>query len=392
MSPKSLSFLLTSYAVFIYCFIKGWFSRYQFGLIAITLGTLGFLFAYLFIAIANNAEDFGMAFDQFKLFLITWVVAVVSLFLVSERTLTASAFLRGVIFLNCTFSTLKIGAVTLHMLGIIKLWRLMELSGIRFMSLGVTESFSRFQTSVDIITPYLIFFVLQSETFGLKFSKKFIYFFITISILSIILSFSRFLMAVAFAAFFFYWISVNIPKMVRAVLLAILLMMGGVASVGIDNAEKAFHMRFTSLSNYQSDDTRAVQVNALMKEHDNHPLLGTGLGGSPKDYYRDDKLTHSFEVQWVAFLMQFGVIGIALLLMPVIYTCSAILTTPLNVTKWGLFCMFGIWILSGFTNPYLISLASGIIYAVFVVAGDILGKKWSTPAVSDEDFSPLKNT
>lgn len=392
MSPKSLSFLMTAYAIFIYFFIKGQFSQYQYRLVALTTMALGALFSYLFITIANDPEAFSMGLDQFKLFLITWVVAIVSLFLIDDKALTGATFLKGVIFFNGAFATLKVFAVALHMLGIIKLWKLMELSGIRFMSLGVTESFSRLQTSVDIVTPYLIFFVLQREAFGLKIGKKFTYFFIAVSILSIILSFSRFLMAVAFASFFFYWISINIPRMARVLLVGVMVVMGAVASIGIDNAEKAFHMRFTSLSNYQSDATRLEQIEALMKEHDAYPLLGLGLGGSAKNYFRDNKLTHSYEVQWVAFLMQFGILGLMLLAMPVIYICFAIMTTPLNVIKLGLFCLFGIWILSGFTNPYMISLTSGIVYAVFIVGGDTLGKKWSTPASIEAESNPLKNT
>lgn len=348
------------------------------------------LFAYLFYAMALEPDAFAPAFDQFKLFIITWVVAIVSLYLIDEGALTRSGFLRLVVYLNCAFSTIKIAAVALHIAGIIKLLKFMELTGLRFMSLSITENVFRLQTSVDIVTPYIIFLVLQSDALGLKFSKKFKVFFIFISILSLILSFSRFLMAVAFMAFFFYWLSISIPKMVRALLAAILLLFGGVSVIGFDAAEKAFHLRFTSFGNYQSDETRREQIEALMKEHDEHQLLGKGLGGSAKNYFRDNSLTYSYEVQWVGFLMQFGAIGILLLFVPLFLITYAILTPPIDTVKVGLFCMFGIWILSGFTNPYMISLTSGIVYAFFTVAGDQLSRKCKTPLPSAP--MPLKNT
>lgn len=389
-SPKSLSFLITSSAIFLYFLIKRRISTYQFSLISFTFLAFAVLSTYLFVAVAQDVDSFSVGMDQFKLFIITWVVAAIALFLISDRALTGSGFLKAVIYFNCAFSTMKVVGVILHLTGVIKLWKLMELSGIRFMSMSVTDNFSRLQTSVDIVTPYLLFFVLQNNLFGLKLNNKFRVFFIIVSLLSICLSFSRFLLAVACAAFFFYWISLNIPKMMRALLIGCLFVIASVAMVGIDTAESVFHTRFTSISNYRSDETRQVQIEALMAEHDNHQLLGKGLGGTANGYLRDSTLTHLYEVQWVAFLMQFGGLGIFLLMAPLAYICMVILTTPLDIVKIELFCMFGIWILSGFTNPYMISLTSGIVYACFIVAGDILGKKWSTPVPSAA--IPLKNT
>lgn len=392
MSPKSLSFLLTSMTIFGYFFLYGRFSNYQYRLISFTSVTLAILFSYLFLAMAYDQLSFPMALDQFKLFVITWVFAVVTLYLISDGALKGSTFLRAAILFNCAFSSIKVFAVIFHVLGLIKLWDLMKLTGMRFMSLHVTDSFARLQTSVDIVTPYFIYFVLLNQLFGLGFKKTFRGYYLVISILSVVLSFSRFLLAVAIVSFFLYWLMLNIPKMTKAFIIAILMMIGMIGMVGMDTAEKAFHMRFTSLSNYQSDATRHEQVEALLADHDQYQLIGKGLGGSASNYLRDDSLTHSYEVQWVAFLMQLGVLGIMLLFIPVCYICSTILTTPIDSSKIGLFCLFGIWLLSGFTNPYLISLTSGIVYACFIVAGDILGKKWRTPEVASTELIPLKNT
>jgi hypothetical protein len=389
LSPKSLAFLITSVCVLIFFFVKGRFSKYQYQLIGGTFCAFSLLLLYLFIAIAYDPAHFTDAFDQFKLFVITWVVAIVSLYLVDTGVLTRERFLRTIIYLNCAFSVLKVTAVILHIFSIIKLFRFMELTGLRFMTLNLGNSVVRLQTSVDIVTPFLIFLVLQSDAFGLKFSKKFRLFFVFISLISLVLSFSRFLMGVALVAFFFYWISLSLPKMVRGALVAILFLMGAISAIGIDAAEKAFNLRFTSLNNFQSDETRLEQIEALMNEHDKYPFMGNGLGGAANNYLRDEDIPYSYEVQWVGFLMQFGAIGVLLLLAPLAFISMAILAPPLDLIKLGWFGMFGIWLLSGFTNPYMISLTSGIIYACFAIAGDKLGEKCSTPLPAP---IPLRNT
>ena len=78
------------------------------------------------------------------------------------------------------------------------------------------------------------------------------------------------------------------------------------AVIGPDNVAEMIEKRFFSNETAVSDQTRIIQIKALMREYDQFPLLGKGLGGYTKESIRDEKLMHSYEVQWAAFLMQFG--------------------------------------------------------------------------------------
>lgn len=384
MSPKSLSFLTTSYLILLYFFYKNRFTYYQYKLIGFTFLALSALLLWLFIGTANQFETgFSAAFDQFKIFFITIIFTVVTLYMISELIISRESFLKAVIWTNLFYSIIKICGVTLHFIGFLKLITLMEKMGIRVMSMHITEGISRLQTSVDIITPFLIYFVLQSTRLNLNFGKVFKCFFILVSILSIMLSFSRFLLAVAFVGIFFYWLTLSASRFVKGLLFCFILTFTAVSYIGIDQTIKIIKLRFDSRDSFASDQVRTEQIEALMREYDSYPLLGKGLGGNAPAYLRDGEITHSYEVQWVSFLMQFGAIGFILLLIPTGFIGIRFLQPPVSRINIGFFFLFVIWMLSGFTNPYMISLTSGIVYSTFIVAADLLGKK--------KDLEPLRN-
>jgi len=384
-SPKSLSFLTTCYLVFLYFFYKKRFTAYQYKLMGFTLISVSFLLIWLTIGtIYQFGDGWHAAFDQFKIFVITLVFTVVTLYIVSEGIVKGETVIKGVVYINLAYSIIKICGVTLQFLGMLKLVTLVEATGIRIMSMEITDGISRFQTSVDIITPFLIFFVLQSKKLNLGFGRLFRIFFISVSTLSIILSFSRFLMFVGFLSAFLYWLTLSLPRLTRGLALCALLMWGAVMMVGVDETSKIIARRFDSQGNYMSDQIREEQVQALMVEYDSHQILGKGLGSSAPNYLRDGEVTHSYEVQWVAFLMQFGVVGLLFVLVPVIFITCQFLTKPLTRVNIAFIVLFLMWLLSGFTNPYLISLTSGIVYSIFLLAADMLSTN-RTPI-------PLKKT
>jgi hypothetical protein len=141
-----------------------------------------------------------------------------------------------------------------------------------------------------------------------------------------------------------------------------------VLAAGPSRVYKVIELRFFSEQSSKSDETRNSQVKSLIKEFEEVPFLGKGLGGHTEEGIRDNKLKHSYEVQWVAFLMQFGIIGISLIISALLLILWPMASPPFTVEKGSLLCMFLLWVLAGFTNPFLISLTSGLIYAIFLTA------------------------
>lgn len=374
-APKSVTFIGAFTFTWLYFLFKKNHRLSQVKLMGFTFAFASFLLLWLFLGITQDPSSIDGTKDQFKLFVITLSFAIITLYLVSEDFLTPQKVIRVAIFANVAFSSAKLSLVVLHLAKIIDMWKFLEKIGIRFMSMEVAGGFSRFQTSVDIITPFLIFFVLQSKRLELGLSKKFIWYFCTVSIISTVFSFSRFLMGVAFMSFFLYWMTLNLSKLSKALTFFAFVIFITSYFVGFEVIAKIVERRFFSHDNDYSDLVRVQQIEALLEEFFNTPYIGNGLGGHAKNLIRDGAFVHSYEVQWVAFLMQFGLIGIVILIIPLVIIASKLVVTRFTRLRWGFFGMFLIWLFSGFTNPFMISLQSGIIYTIFLLAAMILNNK-----------------
>lgn len=372
LSLKSLAFLATVSTVSLYLTASQKLSLSQFKILCFLLCSLTFLLAWMMISLAYGETPTSSAWDQFKICWLTVSVVAISVFVVTEKLISYATLLKTIIFANCVYSTFKVGLVLLHLMGIIHMWSIVDALGIRFMSMSILGGMPRLQTSIDIATPFLLFFFLQGKQLGITWNKRFRYFYLAVSIFAIFLSFSRFLMFVAALSFFLHFLTLQFRILVRALPIFLIACVVGLSLIGFDNVYMIVERRLFSNDNHASDQTRIEQVDALMEEHQQFPVFGKGLGGFAAKSIRDGQIMHSYEVQWVAFLMQFGLIGIVLVLLPMGMIVIKILTRPLNGSKIGLFVLFLSWLFSGFTNPFLISLTSGILYTVFLLGGKAL--------------------
>lgn len=375
LSPKSLAFLAACFSILCYFLLHQRLTLYQLKLILFSLCAGFFLLVWFIFGALSDGTPASSAFDQFKLFLITLTTGLMTLYLISENAVTPQQILRVVIYANFTYSLIKLSLVVLHLLQIINMWAVLEMMGIRFMSMLILQGIARLQTSVDIITPFLLFFVLQSRQLGLGLRRRFRWTYGIISVISIFLSFSRFLIMAGAFSFILYWITLSVTRISKRLLTLFLCCFAIAFMVGTDNLAKIFEQRFLSTDNWSSDQTRILQVNSLLNEFFQSPYIGIGMGGMAKDVIRDIDLQHSYEVQWVAFLMQFGIIGIAFIIVPLAFISKYFINASFSRINWSFFILFMLWLFSGFTNPFLISLTSGIVYSCFIAAGLILSSR-----------------
>lgn len=368
LAPKSLSFLLAVVSFIFYVLTRPTLKASQANSFIALIFFLFFLGIWYVVGIGQDPLMVSAQFDQFKVFATTLFIPFAAWYYIEDRLITPKQIFRCAIFAQASYCTVKIALMLLHVLKIINLWPLMLKTGLRFMSMNIVGDLGRIQTSVDIVTPFLVYFVLQSDNLGLNLSKRFRSYFLLISFLSTLLSFSRYLIAVYVIAILLHGITLKVGKQVKYWAVCLLVLFGGVVAAGPEKVGKAIEMRLFSSNNYYSDLERRIQVDALMNQCEIHPLLGSGLGGYSKECIRDKELPHAYEVQWVAFLMQFGLIGILFLLIPLTYIAARFLHPPFTTDKFGYLSLYTLWLLSGFTNPFLISLTSGIIYSFFLIA------------------------
>lgn len=123
--------------------------------------------------------------------------------------------------------------------------------------------------------------------------------------------------------------------------------------------------RFAGSSADASDAVRSAQIWHLTDAIVERPLLGSGMGASVHNYARSESLPFSYEVQWYALTMQFGLIGLAWflfnMLAPLLLVFQSTLQRLFFLVVWAM------WAASGFTNPYIVSLGSGFGLALLTI-------------------------
>ena len=379
LSVKSLSFLLTFFSLATYVAFSQKYKTSQIKLFISVGFSVAFLLTWLLIGMIQDETTSLAQWDQFKLFIITLFVPLASLYLLKENIITPQSLYKAAIYANFTYIFLKVMLVALHLLNLVDIWNLLETVGFRFMRMNIYGGIDRIQTSVDLVTPFLLLFVLHSKSLGVSLSRSFKWSYFVLSLLSTFLSFSRLLLAVYFLSLLLYWLTLGPKGLFKGFVVLVLSSAAAYQAIGPEKVNHMIERRFFSRDNTQSDSTRVQQTNALLDNFEKHSFFGKGIGGYASGYIRDKDLLHSYEVQWVAFLMQFGVLGLLLLFLPLLYTATRFLKPPFSRTRIAFLALFLIWLLSGLTNPFLISLASGIIYTLFFVADTALRSKESPP-------------
>jgi len=367
LSIKTLSFLLTSLFFFLYLINTPLLTERQFKLCFGSFTALTVILCSLIVSVLRDVTPIFSAIDQCKLLIVTITTLLISITLYSRGLIRFTTLLKTALYSNLLYAACKIFLLFLLFLGVIDLKSLITLLNKRLMTLSF-GSLSRLQTSVDIATPFLLFFLLKTKTFDLRLSKPFKIGALLIFCLSIILSFSRYLGAVALVALLLYAVTEPWTRRLKIALCSLFLVSLFVFWVGPKTCIDLLHLRFTSFNNSRSDETRKSQSGSLMAEFLKTPYLGKGIGSSAKEI-RDKDLPHSYEMQWLAFLMQFGIVGLFFILGGLFFLSAIFFTKPFDGTKVALGVLLQIFLLSGFTNPYLISLTSGIIYSLFYLGG-----------------------
>lgn len=368
ISLKSLGFIGTALSLILHLALHPKMEARQFKLLGIFLFFVCFLGVWTLWSDLHQAAPVQSQLDQFKIFLITGFVLMAGVYYVNARCTDAQTIFKVAIYGNFTYSIIKVLLVAGHVMGVVNLFDILAMLGVRFMSMEIMGDFSRLQTSVDILTPYLLYFVFQSEKLGLQFPKGFKSIYCVVAALSIALSFSRFLIFAGCISYLLYVLTLKGKKLAIAGGVGLALLLAGITAVGWENTALLVQKRFFGSETSVSDQIREQQIEDVMVEFEQQPLMGKGMGTYSHRNVRDADLKYSYEVQWVAFLMQFGVIGVALMLIPICWMAGQFIVPPITIVNLSFMALFLLWILSGFTNPFLISLTSGIVYLLFYLA------------------------
>lgn len=344
--------------------------RVSIGLFLLVISTLIFIIFYMLVGIIKGLAWPNHIIQEASFFFTTFTLVFIFYVLVEHRLLRVESFILAVFWGNLVFVIWKTSIV----LGLVEGW--LDFSQIyyffykflnyKLVSSGITGGLVRINLIIyDFLTVIMLFAVFTYKEIFSRVPKAIVSIFVVLAIASTVLAFSRYLFVVAaflLAIPFVYFSRLRTKILVMALII-------GLTYLGFDWINSAFEQRFSVGRNAASDFARDMQVSALLNAWSASPWFGGGLGSYAKELVRDPLVPFSYEVQWVGFLAKFGMLGIAFLLALCGILAAKIATPFKHWSQMAILSSFALFLVGGFTNQYLVSSASGVIYCLHLALG-----------------------
>jgi hypothetical protein len=327
------------------------------------------------VALVRGSTSTGFAVDALQGLVATIGVAFVIVIASSRGSVTWRAVLRSFLFAAFTYSLLKLALVAAISVGLVTFAGVrsffLEVLDYSFVSMLIIPGLVRAQFINDVTLPIaLAILVLFREPHELGLRPSLRHVMTAAFLAAVVLAFSRwlFLLTAVVTAGWFVLYAIR-----RATTLALALLVGlvgiGVAFVVLDGPAltRALLERFDSPAVEASDALRREQVAAMLDEIAQRPLLGKGVGSYAPAAIQSVRQPYSYEVQWLAILLQLGVVGTALIALPLVALLGHALRAPDRRRALVVLVVTVLWVASGFTNPYLISSTSGVVFGILAI-------------------------
>lgn len=329
----------------------------------------------LVVALLREAVPLSYTVGSLQGFLATIGVAYVIVIAVARGSITWQASIRAFLFAVLAYSVVKIviaGLVFTGLLGFPSVRSFfVEVFDYSFVSMLILPGVVRIQFVNDVALPFALMALLVLRRPAWEPVRPLVAnVMVAVIFVAIVLAFSRwlfFLTAVLAALWLLLFAIRRAKTLLWLVALGSVGLAGGLVFVDLSRPLDALVARFTSPAVEASDALRTIQIDALLTEIARGPLLGRGLGAYAPDVIQRLSEPYSYEVQWLAVLLQLGVVGTTLLAVPLLGLVVSAARVPDARTAAVLVSMTGLWLASGFTNPYLISSTSGVVFGVLAI-------------------------
>lgn len=300
------------------------------------------------------------------------------------------SFTKAILYGTVVYGTIKLVAMfaVTSFISIQELHYLYEgIFSVKFVHMPITGNMHRIQLPPDIIytiTPTL--YLLMTSMVDKKPSNKV---FLILLLSSAIITFS----AYSRVLFFIFVVSslmaihfhMNARKLLYpsiVVVSAILLFFSFDSIITSDFLQE----RLSENNNSYSDSIRSTQISHLVNMWLSKPIFGHGLGAYIENFIRDKEIPFSYEAQLLALIMKGGLLFILAFAASISYFSLQIF----RHSGIRLFILFILIIASGFTNPYLTSTATAVLYASFYILSSTAFRKQNlsriTPTYNSTQF------
>lgn len=131
--------------------------------------------------------------------------------------------------------------------------------------------------------------------------------------------------------------------------------------------------RLFSQETINSDEVRDVQQEVLLSNANDNPIFGKGLGYYDKQLIRNSNAKYSYELEYMAFLMQLGIVGFSLIVLLLIFTFYKTINFNVknNIIRNLLYFNFLFWAIKPFFNPNFLSSNSASTIVVLMIMSHV---------------------
>lgn len=340
------------------------------------LVSVTFLLVWFMIGLIQVTTETRFAVNAFKDIFVTVSLVYITYFMIKTETISVRNFLLTIVGGAAFYSAIKVILAGLLLTGKLSIYQLVQI----FKAIGyeviygdIADGLSRIEFTNDSLIPFLLLFVTSDTCFGLRFKSYQKVLLVILFGISIFLSFSRFKWAIAILCLVL-GLLLNLftsnrrsrAVQIGSVLLAIMVLAG--AAAGWQGFGQAINTRLSGAGSVISDDIRSGQVRPLVIEFNRYLIFGKGLGSYIPSLIRsnDEATPYFYEIQWLALAMQFGIVGLAVILVH-IGLIGWHLIKQTSLTSITMLTSYFAWLVSGFFNPALISSVGGLVFSIFLV-------------------------
>jgi len=348
-----------------------------------------FLFLIFIIFYSTLSLVYGYSYapilSQFSAILATIIPMWVGSLIIRRGYLGLSQSIKVLITIALIHATIKLISFGLITSGVISLADYTaaesEIFGVLPISLEV-DNFVRLNVPSDFVFPIVLMLCMISDM-GLL--RK--YLSMTIILLAVIVTYSRYLWLYAALVLFAYYCSTLLKNLTMSdtqkkvginvfKLLLILLSMAFCITIifvlltknnsGDDLITSFIKERYTGDNASASDYTRTLMYTWLSTAVLERPMLGSGLGSYILQYTRFDDTPWNYELQWLALTMNFGVFGIIYILFQLVIYYKNIISSFFRIDLFDKIFVWNVgmilWLSVGFFNCFLITSSAGVVF------------------------------
>ncbi|MFT6901221.1 MAG: hypothetical protein ACJAXS_001411 [Colwellia sp.] len=324
-------------------------------------------FIWISIGVFGNTAHAASSISQFLAFVITFSIPLLAIYLYKSNQLSAKRIIQGVVYGYAASAIIKVLMVVLIFTGFVEFSTLFNSFKLVFGFEPVTQLISagiiRFQYVNDVLAPIVLLLCISNYG-GFQKNKHTRLFLLSFIVLCWLLSFSRTLLALGVMSIIFGAILCR-KSVRRSFYFTFFLLLISVFSFKSEYITEVVDKRFFSSEAVNSDHHRITQFESLIVDIDVAPFLGRGTGARSKDILRNKEKEFSYEMQLLALFMQIGFLGVGLILLSLLFTIRKYFKSPFYIFNSVFIASYLIFILSCFTNPYMFSMSSGLVFMIY---------------------------